>query len=266
MRLEGKVAIITGAGGGFGRGIAEIFAREGARVVAVDSDLQAGESTVGGIAERGGQAIFVLADLSNGIDAERLAAIALAKYEAIDVLVNNATMDGSGGLTECPGELGDWHLGAGFASIGPVSQHVIPHMKEAGRGSIVNIASISGLNGQLPLAAYSASKGRIIALTQQMAAELAPFGIRCNCVGLALEEMAVADGLAEQAIEFRGAAEKGDVLDRIHHSTLLPGGTSPADIAHAALYLASDEAFTVTGANLLVDGSARVIARRTQHV
>lgn len=266
MRLEGKVAIVTGAGGGFGRGIAEIFAREGARVVAVDSDLHAGESMVEGIAEIGGQAIFVLADISNGKDAERLSAIALAKYEAIDVLVNNATTRGFRGPTGRPGKLVDWHLEANLASIGLVSQYVIPHMKEAGRGSIVNLASISGLNGRPLIAAYSASKGRVIALTQQMAAELAPFGIRCNSIGLVLGETAIADGPAKQAVEFRGAAEKPEILDWIRYSTPLPGLTRPTDIVHAALYLASDEAAMVTGADLFVDGSARALVRGTELV
>ena len=244
MRLKDKVALITGGGAGIGKATAELFAREGACVTIVELDAEAGKATCRQIIEHGGRALFVRADVSKPDDVEAAVQQTVAQFGHFNVLYNNvggSTMrDGS--VLTAPFEefrnkidvdlFGPW-LGAKYAA---------PEMIKSGGGSIVNASSICAFRAMPNRAAYTAAKGGLTALTQQMAGDLARYKIRVNAV-------APGSVLTERVIE-RRKTHKADqtMLDR--H---LLGLLDPLDIAHAVLYFASDESRRTTGQVLTVD-------------
>ncbi len=247
MRLENKVAIVTGAGKGIGWGIAKVFSQEGAKVVVVDWDEEAGKKTAEEIRQSGGDAIFVHCDVSNEEQVKAMVQATLDKYGRIDVLVNNAGIGVYKPVLEATSEDWDRCLAVNLKSVFLCSKYVIPHMQAAGKGAIVNISSVHShatVNGVAP---YAASKGGITALTRNMAIDYGP-AIRVNAIapGWVLTPLiqSIFDSYPDPAAQ-RRLVEQRQVMKRIGR---------PEDIGYAAAFLASDEASFITGTQLFVDG------------
>ena len=247
MRLKDKVALITGAGSGIGRESALLFAREGARVVVVDVDDEAGQETVRLIRENGGEATFVHADVSRAEDVRNMIAQAESTYGRLDILFNNAGIfhpkDGS--VLETEEEVWDRVIDVNLKGVFLGCKYGIPALLRAGGGVIINTASFVALMGAaVSQIAYTASKGGVLALTREIAVEFARQNIRANalCPG-PVETPLLAELLSDPARRQR----------RLVH---IPMGrfARAAEIAHAALFLASDESSYVNGAAFIVDG------------
>jgi NAD(P)-dependent dehydrogenase (short-subunit alcohol dehydrogenase family) len=238
MRLQGRVAIVTGAASGIGRAIAARFAREGAHVVLGDIDDAGGRQAAAEIRAGGGHAVFVPCDVAVDADAGRLAAAAVDAYGRLDILVNNAAdLTPYGNVQECA--LEDWNrsLAVGLTGTFLCARHALPHMPAG--GSIVNIASVGGVLPFVGQASYVAVKGAVIQLTRSMALDFGPRGIRVNAI-------------APGAIETRPLPEML-VRRQIARSPLGRKGR-PEEVAAAAVFLCSEEAAFVTGVCLPVDG------------
>jgi NAD(P)-dependent dehydrogenase (short-subunit alcohol dehydrogenase family) len=247
-RLAGKVAIVTGAGSraegiGNGRATAVVFAREGARVLCVDQSKDAAEATRAMIAGEGGEAAVFTADVTRSGDCRGMVEEAVRRWGRLDILDNNVGIGGRATVVEV--EEGDWDhmMRVNVTSMMLTSKHAIPAMAKGGGGAIVNISSISALRPR-GLTPYTVSKGAVIALTRAMAVDHAAQGIRVNCIapGPVYTPMVYAAGMSPELRDQRRRA-----------SPLGIEGTG-WDIAHAALFLASDEARYVTGVVLPVDG------------
>ena len=249
MRLQDKVAIITGIGAGIGEATAIRFAEEGARLVLVDISETHAHSTAKRIEEMGGEGIVVAADISKEEDARHVSEAAARTYGGIDILVNNAADFTTKSVEQAT--TADWQkvLGVNVIGTAMVAKYAIPHMKKRGRGSIVNLASMSGIIAQPNFATYNSSKGAILTMTKCMALDLAPFNIRVNsiCPGCILtsatEREWIRMGLTKE--EWTAQMAPLHMLNRVG---------SPKEVANAILFLASDEASFITSAHLLVDG------------
>lgn len=244
MRLQGKVAIVTGAGSGFGEGIVRRFVEEGARVVVVDLNEEAGRRVAG---ELGDAARFVRADVSSDADMAAMTAKTLEAFGAIDILVNNAGYTHRNGpMLDVPEDVFDRVYAVNVKSIYLGARHVVPHFRARGGGVILNVASTAGVRPRPGLTWYNGSKGAAIVLTKSMAVELAPEHIRvCAINPVAGETGMLHLFMGEDTPEKR----------RQFISTVPLGRLSrPLDIANAALYLCSDEAEFLTGVCLEVDG------------
>jgi len=174
MRLQNKIAIITGAGSGIGRGIALAFVKEGAKVVVADYSEEGGRETVEQITKENGEVVFVKTDVSKAADIEQMVKTCLDKFGRVDILVNNAGIYKAYDLHEMSEENWDEILDVNLKSVFLGSKRVIPEMLAQGKGKIISIASIAGLVGFAQSGAYCASKGGIIALTKEMVLEYAP--------------------------------------------------------------------------------------------
>jgi NAD(P)-dependent dehydrogenase (short-subunit alcohol dehydrogenase family) len=247
MRLEGKVALITGAAGGIGKIAAELFAREGARVVVSDVADDAGEATVAGIVDGGGEAAYVRADVSTPADADRMVASTVERFGRLDVLYNNAgIMHGDDvSVVDTPEEIWDRTIDINLKGVFLGCHYGIPAMLESGGGSIINVASFVALMGAaVPQIAYTASKGGVLAMTREIAVEFARRGIRAN---------ALCPGPIETPLtgQILNTPEKRN--RRLVHIPIGRFGRAD-EIANAALFLASDESSLMTGATFVVDG------------
>ena len=244
MRLAGKVAIVTGAASGIGRATAQLFAAEGASVVACDLD-----PTVEEVAARiGAAAIALRADAAREDQVADLIAAAMSRFGGIDIVFANAGV--SGGLASLLDQSeADWAEILRVNLIGPALaiKHSAPHLRERGGGSIICTSSVAGLRSGAGGAAYSASKAGVISLVRTAAQQLTGANIRVNaiCPGL------VETGMTE--FVYRRARAKG-VEDRLGHLNPLKRGGLPEEIASAALFLASEESSYVNGHALVVDG------------
>ena len=247
MRLQDKVALITGSAGGMGKAAAELFAREGPSIIVSDVLADEGEETAQAIRDTGGKAIFVKADVSKEDEVKHMVACGIDAFGRIDVLYNNAGIMPSddGGVTDLSEAVWDRIMDVNLKSAFFCTKHVVPHMIEQKRGSIVNVASFVAFMGcTVPQDAYTASKGGMIALTKSFAVQYGPHGIRCNaiCPGPIETPLLRVLWTNEEARNLR--------LNRI------PLGRFGEinDIIYMALYLASDESSWTTGAWLVVDG------------
>lgn len=245
MRLRKKVAIVTGAASGFGEGIARRFAEEGARVVVSDMARDKGERVV---AEIGDAACFVAADVTLDADWKRLVDATLDQFGGVHVLVNNA---GYTHLNQPMLDVDEAEFDRVYAvnvkSLYLSAKHVVPIFRKRGGGVVLNIASTAGPRPRPGLTWYNGSKGAAVTLTKSMAVELAPDGIRVNCINPVMGET----GMLER---FMGQPDTPENRARFIAGIPLGRLSRPEDVAAAAVYLVSDEAAFVTGAALEVDG------------
>lgn len=247
MRLAGKIAIVTGAGSGFGEGIATTFAREGARIIVNDLNIEAGERVASAIRVAGGDAHFVHADVSDGEAVASLLAATLERYSDLDIVVNNAgTTHRNKPVLEITEHEFDRVFAVNVKSLYWTARHMVSHFRARGGGVFVNVASTARLAAP-GLVWYNASKGAVITASKAMAAELGPDRIRVNCVNPVMG----ATGLLEQ---FMGMPDTPENRARFLASIPMGRLSTPQDVANACLYLASDEAEFITGACLEVDG------------
>jgi 3(or 17)beta-hydroxysteroid dehydrogenase len=245
-RLAGKVAIITGAASGIGQATAKLFAREGAKVVAVDMEEQAGKQTAESIIAEGGEATFIKADVTVSTQVQNAMKATVQKYGKLDILVNNVGISPTGTVVDTKEEVWDRIIDTNLKGVFLGSKYAIPEMKNG--GVIVNMASISGLVARQGEAGYDASKGGVVMLTRAMALDHASQNIRVNCVCPGTIWTPLIQRIVEES---DNPAESRKNFERLHPMGRLG---KPEEIAYAALYLASDESSFVTGSALVVDG------------
>lgn len=244
MRLEGKVAIITGGGSGIGRATALLFAREGARVVVADYDTSGGQAVADEIQATRGEALFVQTDVSDATQVQDMVGAALEAYGRIDILFNSAGVLAKGSILDT--DLATWQRVMDINLTGTFlcGKAVLPHMIAGGGGSIINMSSSTGAHdGNAGSAAYVASKGGVTLLTRCMAIDHAAENIRVN---------AIAPGPTDTPMLRRFLDAEGRAAFAATFPMKRLG--CPEEIAQAALFLASDEASFVTGAIFCVDG------------
>ncbi len=250
MRLQDKVIIVTGSGGGIGEGIAKRLASEGAKLIVNDIQSAAGEKVVAAIRSAGGQAVFVAADVTRNTEVQALVQAAVTHFGRLDVMVNNAgwTHRNRPAL-EVSEEEFDRCFAVNMKSIYLSTIHATPVFRQFGGGSFINIASTAGVRPRPGLSWYNGSKGAVITTSKSLAAELGPDNIRVNCINPVFNPDT---GLSA---EFAGGP-----LDEARRSKFLstiPLGrfSTALDVANAALYLASDEAAFISGVCIEVDGA-----------
>jgi len=241
MRLQGKVAVITGAARGIGRETALLFAREGARVVVADVDTR-GEVVAQDIRQTGGEALFARTDVTSRESCHALVGSTLAAFGQVDVLVNNAGIVRDAVLAKLTESDFDLVVNVNLKGTFTMTQAVVAPMVERGSGSIINVSSVVGLYGNFGQTNYAATKAGVIGMTRVWARELGKKGIRVN---------AVAPGFIRTEMT-QGVPEK--VLDMMRDKTPLGRLGTPEDVARVFLFLASDEAAYVHGAVISVDG------------
>jgi 3-oxoacyl-[acyl-carrier protein] reductase len=248
VRLAGKAAIITGAGSGLGRGTAVLLAREGARVAVADIDDAGGAATVKTIRSGGGEAIFVHTDVSKAADVQNLVRTVKDAFGRIDILLNNAAIpQRSTPIAEVDEALWDRVYAVNVKSIFLTAKYATPVMKESGGGSIINIASISGVRPRAGNLAYASAKAAVIMLTKAMALEFAP-QIRVNVINPVAADTPMLPKF------FPEGADVNEYLKATLATIPLGRLTRPEDVGYAALFLASDESSLVTGSAIDVDG------------
>src|SRR5947199_8818386 len=253
MRFEGKIAIVTGAGSGFGEAIATRFAREGARVVVADVHAENGRRVVAAIAREGGAARFFRADVSRSADVKAMIDDAVSGFDGFDVLVNNAGFSHRiTPLWELAEEEYERVFATNVRGVYLGCKYAVPVLKERGGGVIVNTASIGAVAPRPGVTAYNATKGAVITLTRGLAVEVAPFRIRVNAVN----PVAAETGFMKTAT---GLDRLPDELRRQLVATIPPRRLSePRDVAGAVPLLASDHAAFLTGVCLHVDGGRSI--------
>ena len=253
MRLANKVAIITGAGSGLGRGSAILFAKEGAKIAVADINDAGGDETVAAIKSSGSEAIFVHTDVSKATDVKNLIKTTKDKFGKIDIILNCA------GIPQRPTSVEDldeslWDriFSVNVKSMFLMAKYAFPVMREAGSGVMINLASISGLRPRQGSSAYASSKAAAINLTRILALEGAPNNIRVNAINPVAADTPMLPGLLAEGIDFNKARQA--LIDTVPLGRL----ATPQDVAYAALYLASDESALLTGTCINVDGGRGV--------
>ncbi|MEO8735658.1 MAG: glucose 1-dehydrogenase [Edaphobacter sp.] len=249
MKLQGKVAIVTGAGSGFGEGIAKLFSQEGATVIVADIRGEAAERVAQEIVAAGGTAIASHTDVTRNDDVAAMIQLAVGTYGKLDILVNNAgTTHKSQPMLDVDEATFDRVFAVNVKSIYFAAKNVVPVFKQQGHGVILNIASTAGVRPRPGLTWYNGSKGAVIMLTKSMAVELAPLKIRVNAINPVMGETGLLTDFlpgGEDTAESRGRVISTIPLGRL---------SLPIDIAKAAAFLSSSEADFITGACLEVDG------------
>ena len=253
-RLQGRIALVSGAGSGIGQGIAELFAEEGAKVVLLELDEAKGRETLTRIREAGGEALLLRADVSNEADVQRAVAETLQAYGALHHLVNNAGIVLVKPLEECTSEEWDAVMAVNLKSVFLTVKHSLAALKQAGGtdgggdATIVNIGSVSSFVGQGQTPSYVASKGAVMMLTKALALDYARFGIRVNCV---------CPGITDTPLFRYHVSKTPDPEATLaSRAARVPLGRflTPHDIARAVLYLSTEESSGITGIAHVVDG------------
>ena len=256
MRLEGKLAVITAAGSGMGRAASVLFAKEGATVVAVDLNRDALDETLAAIAAEGGQAHGLVANLADAGECRRAVQEAASLLGGIDIFWNHVGSPAPNEIEELELSEYDLAMALNLTSCVVMAGEALPFLKARGGGAILFTASTSGLVGSPRSPVYSAGKFGVVGLAKSLAVRYGPDGIRVNalCPGLTDTPMAFSftapDGLEETSVRVAEATKASIPLRRI---------ATPADVAHAALFLASDEGSYITGVALPIDGGATAI-------
>ncbi len=247
MELDGKVALVTGAAMGIGRAAVEVMAREGARVLLVDWDRQAGEATLAAL-NAGDRAAFQHADIASAAAARAAVDRACSLFGRLDILVNNAAIQTYGTAVEIDEELWDRALNVNLKGGWLMTKYSIPHMLQQGGGSIVNVASVQGLVAQQGACAYGVSKHAMIGLTRTCAVDFAARGVRVNCVCPGSIDTPMLNQTIQRAAD---PASLRRILNAMH-----PIGRigRPAEVAELICFLASDRSSFMTGSVVVVDG------------
>jgi 3-oxoacyl-[acyl-carrier protein] reductase len=251
MKLQGKIALVTGAGSGYGAGIARRFADEGARVICADIDGPAATRVANALSSARETPLGLQCDVSDGASVGAMIAETVRLLGGFDILVNNA------GLTQKPARIAriaeadlDRLFSVNVKSLYHMAVHALPVLRKRGGGAVINIASVAAIRPRPGMTWYNASKAAVISITQSMAAELAPDHIRVNAIAPAAGQTAMFTAMY--------GADSDDAAGRLVETIPLGRLCTPADIAAAAVYLASDDAAFVTGTILPVDGGRLV--------
>ena len=265
LRLDGKTALVTGIGSpadglGNGKAIAMLLARQGAQVMGIDRDATAAEATVQAIRAEGGACQFAVGDITDEMVVENWVASCHEQQGKIDILVNNVGASEPGGPLEMPPAVWQAQLELNLTSAYLMTRAVIPHMKQAGGGAIVSIASVAGQRyiGK-PQIAYSTAKAALLQFSRATAIIHARDGIRLNCVVPGLMHTPLVTRLAAK---YAGGDEAGFIAERNEAVPLGKMGDA-MDVAHAVLFLVADEAKHVTATELVVDGGLTAATRGT---
>ncbi len=253
-RLAGKVALVTGAGGGIGEATARLFWEEGASVALVDKDAQAAEAAARGIDASGERVLAISADLATEEDAQRAVQLAVERFGGLDTLANVAGVRVWGPITEATTESWDFIVDVNLRAVAYASKFAVLELVKRGGGTIVNVSSANAVQGRSGMAQYDATKAAVLGLTRSMAYDHADQGVRVNaiCPGPTLTQYHVR----------RRAAAKGISLDQAEAEMRAAGAprlplkrqAEPREIAYGILFLACSESSYVTGATLMVDG------------
>jgi len=256
-RFSGKVAVVTGAASGIGRVAAQIFAREGAKVVAsTDSNIKGGEETVNSIKSAGGEAFFVKCDVASASDVESMVDACVSTYGRLDYAFNNAGIGPDGKrlplleTAECSEEIWDRTLDVNLKGVFLCMKYEIRQMLKQGYGVIVNTSSAGAVKPAPGFCAYNASKSGLVALTKTAALEYAAFGIRVNVILPALTERTL-------LMEYLTSTEPG-TEDRLKEVIPMKRLATPEDMAEAVVWLCSDQASFITGHAMPVDGGMTI--------
>ena len=250
FRLDGKVALVTGAGSGIGEQIARLFARQGAAVIVGDVDRAGGARVTDDIAEEGGQARYQHLDVTVADSAESATYAAVDTFGGLHILVNNAGIGYVGDVLETDEREYDRLMDVNVKGVFLCSKAASAHMVAHGGGNIVNIASVAGMVSVSRRFAYGASKGAVIAMTKSMAGDLVDRGIRVNCICPGTVYTPFVDAYLDRF----HSHNRAETLATLHARQPIGRMGRPDEIAYAALYLASDEASFATGSALVVDG------------
>jgi NAD(P)-dependent dehydrogenase (short-subunit alcohol dehydrogenase family) len=248
VRLNGKIAIVTGAASGIGRASAILFAQEGARVTVADIDSPGGEATVRSIRGAGGTALFVRTDVSRSAEVDALLAATATAFGGVDVVYNNAGIAVFKGVAETSDD--EWRrvLAVNLDGVFFGIRAAVPYLRERGGGSIIVTASVHSVATGPGIAAYAASKGAVLALTRAAALDLAPFNIRVNCI---------LPGAVDTPLHWANLAAVGDPeveAQKVRAAEPVGRQGRPDEIARAAVFLASDDSSFATGAPFIIDG------------
>lgn len=249
MRLQDKVTLITGAGSGIGRSTALLFAREGAAVIVNDVDEFKGLETVREIIEKGGEALFIKADVTQPEAVKTMVDTAIAEFGRIDVLFNNAGISGVGALHEIEPETWDRIMSINVKGVFLPSKYVLPYMMERRTGSIINMSSCVAEMGLARRASYGATKGAVLALTKSMQVDYAAYNIRVNALLPGTIYTPFMENYLKTSYDDPTAA-----IESLKQRQLSGELGKPEDVANAALFLASDESKFMMGSPLYIDG------------
>jgi NAD(P)-dependent dehydrogenase (short-subunit alcohol dehydrogenase family) len=248
MRLKDKVCIITGGASGMGKVASQLFAKEGAKIVASDVQESAGKETVDAIKAQGGQAIFVRADVSQEKDCQRMVSEAVQAFGGVDVLYNNAGIfpQDDQSVVNTPEEVWRKVLAINLQGVASSCKYAIPETIKRGKGSVINVASFVALVGcSVPQDAYTASKGAVLSLTKSLAVQFGPQQIRSN---------AICPGPIETPLLTKWLLSNPKERDKRLCRIPLGRFGKPEDVVYLAMYLASDESAWTNGAAIVVDG------------
>ena len=252
-RVDGKIALVTGAASGIGRASAELLASEGAKVVLSDIDDTNGEAAAKGIVDAGGEAIFTHLDATNAEEWQAAVDVAVSTFGGLNILVNNAGAGPPGGVEETTPEVWRKAIAINLDSTFLGCKSTLEAIKKSGPGSIINISSAGGIIANPGLVAYCAAKAGVRHLSKCLAIECAGKGydIRVNSIhpGFIATESAVTTSMAAM-----GMTDKEEAMNIVNSMTPLGKGGMPIDIAYGVLYLASDESQYVTAIELIIDG------------